>query len=106
MLDHEAIRKAYPDAVVIDDDTGAFKADGSQITLVQSDIYAARVTLDSEALAVKYKTDRTTNGETIYASFGDQLDMLYADMLAGKLDTTGTWASHIKNVKDSNPKPS
>ena len=106
MLDHEAIRKAYPDAVVIDDDTGAFKADGSQITLVQSDIDAARVTLDSEALAVKYKTDRTTNGETIYASFGDQLDMLYADMKAGKLDTTGTWASHIKNVKDSNPKPS
>ena len=106
MLDHEAIRKAYPDAVVIDDDTGAFKADGSQITLVQSDIDAARVTLDSEALAVKYKTDRTTNGETIYAPFGDQLDMLYADMLAGKLDTTGTGATHIKAVKDSNPKPS
>ena len=106
MLDHEAIRKAYPDAVVIDDDTGAFKADGSQITLVQSDIDAARVTLDSEALAVKYKTDRTTDGSTIYASFGDQLDMLYADMLAGKLDTTGTWATHIKAVKDANPKPS
>jgi len=31
--------------------------------------------------------------------------MLYADMLAGKLDTTGTWATHIKKVKDSNPKP-
>ena len=106
MLDHEAIRKAYPDAVVIDDDTGAFKADGSQITLVQSDIDAARVTLDSEALAVKYKTDRTTNGETIYASFGDQLDMLYKDIVAGKLDTTGTWATHIKAVKDANPKPS
>ena len=105
-LDHEAIYKAYPDAVTIDDSTGAFKADGSQITLVQSDIDAARVTLNAEALAVKYKTDRTTNGSTVYSSFGDQLDMLYADMLAGKLDTTGTWASHIKNVKDSNPKPS
>ena len=43
---------------------------------------------------------------TIYASFGDQLDMLYADMKAGKLDTTGTWATHIKAVKDANPKPS
>ena len=63
MLDHEAIRKAYPDAVVIDDDTGAFKADGSQITLVQSDIDAARVTLDAEAAAVKYKTDRTLMGK-------------------------------------------
>jgi len=105
-LDHNAIRKAYPDAVTINDATGAFKADGSQITLVQSDIDAARVTLDNEALAVKYKTDRTTNGSTVYNSFGDQLDMLYADMLAGKLDTTGTWATHIKAVKDANPKPS
>ena len=105
-LDHEAIRKAYPDAVTIDDGTGAFKADGTQITLVQSDIDAARVTLDAEAAAVKYKTDRTTNGSTTYNSLGDQLDMLYADMLAGKLDTTGTWATHIKAVKDANPKPS
>ena len=106
MLDHEAIRKAYPDAVTINDAIGAFKEDGTQLTLVQSDIDAARVTLDAEAAAVKYKTDRTTDGSTIYASFGDQLDMLYADMLAGKLDTTGTWATHIKAVKDTNPKPS
>jgi len=106
IYDHDAIRKAYPDAVVINNDTGAFKEDGSQITLVQSDIDAARVTLDAEAAAVKYKTDRTTNGSTKYDSYGNQLDMLYADMLAGKLDTTGTWATHIKNVKDSNPKPS
>ena len=105
-LDHEAIYKAYPDAVTIDDGTGAFKADGTQITLVQSDIDAARVTLDAEAAAVKYKTDRTTDGSTTYAPTGDQLDMLYADMLAGKLDTTGTWATHIKAVKDANPKPS
>ena len=105
-LDHEAIRKAYPDAVTIDDSRGAFKEDGTtQITLVQSKIDAARVTLDAEAAAVKYKTDRTTNGSTIYASFGDQLDMLYKDMVAGKLDTTGTWATHIKAVKDANPKP-
>jgi hypothetical protein len=104
-LDHEAIRKAYPDAVTIDDGTGAFKADGSQITLIQSDIDAARATLDAEAAAVKYKTDRTMDGSTVYSSFGDQLDMLYKDMIAGKLDTTGTWATHIKAVKDANPKP-
>ena len=104
--DFAAIKKAYPDAVAIYSDKGAFKADGTQINIVQSEIDAARVTLDAEAAAVKYKTDRTTNGSTIYASFGDQLDMLYADMLAGKLDTTGTWATHIKAVKDANPKPS
>tara|TARA_R100001509_G_scaffold79175_1_gene44358 strand:+ start:217 stop:540 length:324 start_codon:yes stop_codon:yes gene_type:complete len=104
-LDHKAIRRAYPDAVTIDDDTGAFKADGTQITLVQSDIDTARAALDAEAEAIKYKTDRTTTGSTIYASFGDQLDMLYKDMTEGKLDTTGMWATHIKAVKDANPKP-
>jgi len=104
-LDHEAIYKAYSDCVRVDDGTGAYKADGTEITLEQSKIDAARTTLDAEAAAVKYKTDRTTDGSTTYDSFGNQLDMLYADMLAGKLDTTGTWATHIKNVKDSNPKP-
>ena len=106
MLDHEAIRKAYPDVVSINDATGAFDKDDKPVTLEQSKIDAARTTLDAEAAAVKYKTDRTTDGSTIYASFGDQLDMLYADMLAGKLGTTGTWATHIKAVKDANPKPS
>ena len=57
-LDHEAIRKAYPDAVRIDDSTGAFKEDGTQVTLVQSDIDAARVTLDAEAAAIAYQSTR------------------------------------------------
>ena len=104
--DHEAIYKAYAGTVVrIDDQTGAFDKDDKSVTLEQSKIDAARTELNTEAAKVKYKTDRTTNGSTIYASFGDQLDMLYADMLAGKLDTTGTWATHIKAVKDANPKP-
>ena len=106
-LDHEAILKAYPSVVVIDD-TGSkiLDASGNTVSVEQSKIDAARTTLDAEAAAVKYKTDRTKEGSTTYASFGDQLDMLYADMLAGKLDTTGTWATHIKAVKDANPKPS
>ena len=40
------------------------------------------------------------------APIGEQLGMLYADIKAGKLDTTGTWATHIKAVKNANPKPS
>ena len=107
VLDHEAIYKAYAGTVVsIDDSAGAFDKDGKSITLEQSKIDAARTTLDAEAAAVKYKTDRTTDGSTTYDTIGNQLDMLYADMLAGKLDTTGTWATHIKAVKDANPKPS
>ncbi len=104
--DHEAIYKAYAGTVVsINDDKGAFDANGNSVTLDQSLVNAARATLDAEAAAVKYKTDRTTNGSTIYASFGDQLDMLYKDIVAGTVTTSGTWATHIKAVKDANPKP-
>ena len=39
-----------------------------------------------------------------YGTIGDQLDLLYKDMVAGKLDTTGEWAKAIKAVKDANPK--
>jgi hypothetical protein len=106
-LDHEAIRKAYPDAVTIDDGTGAFKADGSQITLVQSDIDAARVTLDAEAAAVKYKTDRTTDGSTTYPAIGDQLDLLWhaIDADADLKVKFSAFYNSIKEVKDANPKP-
>ena len=104
--DHEAIYKAYAGTVtMIDDSKGAFDIKGNAVTLDQSKIDAARATLDAEAAAVKYKTDRTTNGETTYGTFGDQLDMLYKDIVAGTLTTSGTWATHIKAVKDANPKP-
>ena len=105
-LDHEAIRRAYPSVVTIDDGTGAFDASGNPVSLTQSNINAARITLDAEAAAVKYKTDRTTNGSTTYANYGDQLDMLYKDIVDGTLTTSGTWATHVKAVKDANPKPS
>ncbi len=105
-LDHEAIYKAYAGTVVsIDDGAGAFDKDGKSVSLDQPLVDAARTTLDAEAAAVKYKTDRTTNGSTTYASLGDQLDMLYKDIVAGTVTTSGTWATHIKAVKDANPKP-
>ena len=94
MLDHEAIAKAYPDALIIDDSTGAFKADGTQITLVQSDIDAARVTLNNELAATKYQRDR----EAEYPSVVDQLDDIYHNGL-------DAWKATIKATKDKYPKP-
>ena len=105
-LDHDAIFKAYPDCKKIDDSSGAFKADGTQITLVQSDIDAARVTLNAEAAAIKYQTDRTTNGSTTYPAIGDQLDLLWHAIDADE-DLKGKFSAFynsIKAVKDANPK--
>ena len=103
-LDHDAVRKAYPDIVTLSDSfiNYGLDKDGNKVSITQSSVDAARVELNK----LNYRTDRTTNGSTVYSSLGDQLDMLYADMVAGKLDTTGTWATHIKAVKDANPKPS
>tara|TARA_B100000519_G_C13801048_1_gene231182 strand:+ start:54 stop:368 length:315 start_codon:yes stop_codon:yes gene_type:complete len=104
MLDHEAIRKAYPNAILIDDGKGAFDADGNEISLTQSNIDAARVTLNNEAAAVLYRTQRTGEAgttDTIYASIGDQLDMQYKDAVNG----TTTWKDHVAAVKAKYPKP-
>ena len=99
---HTAIYQTYSNVIKIEGDPEKeiCRDKDDNIVTIDNSVIAALIA------ANKYKTDRTTNGETIYASFGDQLDMLYADMLAGKLDTTGTWATHIKAVKDANPKPS
>lgn len=109
-LDHEAILRAYSGTVVSVDDTtnAAYDVNNNKVTLEQSKIDAARVEIDKEEAAVKYKKDRVGyihSSELSYASIGDQLDMIYADLVAGKLDTTGTWATHIKAVKDKYPKP-
>tara|TARA_R110001599_G_scaffold348427_1_gene575692 strand:- start:654 stop:1007 length:354 start_codon:yes stop_codon:yes gene_type:complete len=39
-----------------------------------------------------------------YGDIGEQLDLLYKDIVANKLDTTGEWAKKIKAVKDANAK--
>ncbi len=95
ILDHEAIYKAYPDCTKIDDSTGAFKADGTQITLVQSDIDAARTTLNAEYAALEYSRNRAAE----YPSIEDQLDTIYHSGVAG-------WKTTIKAIKDKYPKPS
>ena len=91
--DHEAIYKAYSDCVRIDDASGAFKADGSKIDLVQSVIDAARTTLDAEAAAIAYQGQRKAE----YPSIEDQLDDIYHNGVAG-------WKTTIKAIKDKYPK--
>ena len=104
-LDSEAIRKAYPNAVTIDDGTGVFDESGSSITVDQSKIDAARTTLDAEAAATLYQRQRTGEAgttDTIYLPLAQQLDMQYWDSVNG----TTTWKDHVAAVKAKYPKPS
>ena len=93
-LDHEAIRKAYPNAKFIDDGTGAFDSSGNKITLVQSNIDSARTTLNADYAKVKYKDDRKAE----YPSVVDQLDDIYHNGI-------DAWKATIKTTKDKYPKP-
>ncbi len=108
-LDHEAIRKAYPNVVTIYDDKGAFDASKNQVTLEQSKIDAARTTLDTEYAAVRYKDQRKGPypgiGDTTYPVIADQLDLLYHDIVDGTVTASGGFATRIKATKDKYPKP-
>ena len=50
---------------------------------------------------VQYKYDRIA----AYGNIGDQLDLLFHDMTAGKGNKDGEWYKAIKAVKDANGKP-
>ncbi len=93
-LDHDAIRRAYSNVVVIHDATGAFDADGKSVTLDQATIDAARVTLDAEYAAVEYQRKRKEE----YPSWEDQLDKIYHSGI-------DAWKADIKVIKDKYPKP-
>ena len=93
MTDYEAIKKAYPDAGVIRVD-GVFKEDGTEITIVQSNVDAARATIDAEYAALEYSRKR----EAEYPSVVDQLDDIYHNGI-------DAWKATIKVTKDKYPKP-
>ena len=95
--DKEAVRKAYPETVVICALTGVFDKNNNKIDLDQSKIDAARATLDAEYAALEYSRKRAEQ----YASLQEQMDMQYWDSVNG----TTTWKDHIAKVKSDNPKP-
>ena len=66
----------------------------------KTDIEAKVVEVQADYDAKQYQRDRAA----AYKELKEQLDLLYHDMTAGKLDNTGEWHKHIKAVKDANAK--
>ena len=72
MLNHEAIRRAYPSAVTINDSTGAFDAEGNQIELDQSLVDAAAVEVAAEQQLAELRKERNRRlAETDYLALSD-----------------------------------
>ena len=93
-LDHEAIRKAYPTAITIDDSGVILDADNKSVTVEQSKIDTARATLNAEYAALDYSRKRKEE----YPSVVDQLDDIYHNGI-------DAWKATIKATKDKYPKP-
>ena len=111
-LDHEAIYEAYKSeakpVVSIDDSAGAFDADGAKVTLDDAKIAAARKSLDDAAAKILYQKQRTGEAGTtdaIYPALGEQFDLLFKDIAAGTLTTSGNLYTALKATKDKYPKP-
>ena len=60
--------------------------------------------LESQAQTISDNYAVRNTRSMAYGNIGDELDMLYKDILAGKVDSTGDFVKHIKAVKDANPK--
>ena len=65
---------------------------------------ARDIVFASEDAAYDAKAYQRTRAKA-YEEVKEQLDQLYHDMTAGKLDATGEWHKAIKAVKDATPKP-
>ena len=85
-MNHLAIYKLYPQVVTVDDASGAFDADGNQVTI---DMDAVNAWVDPDA----YKYSRAT----AYPSIADQLDTIYHQGL-------DAWKATILAVKEEFPK--
>ena len=62
-----------------------------------------------EKAATQYIRNRQKLGTKTYPELSEQLDQLFRDVAAGKFGAdaqTGEWYIGIKEVKDTNPKPS
>ena len=93
-LDFEAIKRAYPKVVEIDE-TGPkiLDATGQPVNVEQSNIDAARVALNAEYAALEYSRQRAEE----YPSIVDQLDDIYHNGI-------DAWKATIKATKDKYPK--
>jgi len=95
ILDHDAIRKAYPTVTFIDDKGPVIKdKSGNTVEIEQSKVDAARVTLNAEFEALNYARNRARE----YPSLVDQLDDIYHNGI-------DAWKATIKKTKDKYPKP-
>ena len=93
-----AIRNTHATVRTINALKDAWDKDGNVVVLDESKIETEIARLETEYTANQYQRDRT------YPDLGEQLDMLFHDMTAGKGSKTGKWYKAVEKIKSDNPK--
>ena len=96
-LNHEAIRKAYPNVVTIDDGTGAFDAAGNQVQLDQAKVDAAAVIVAQEQALATAQQNRAT-------AFTSEADPLFFKAQRGEA-TIEEWEAKVEEIRTRYPYP-
>ena len=100
-MDLQAIKKAYPNVLLIDEEKGVFDSSGNKITTEESKITAARIEIDAEAAKVAYQSTR----QPLYPSLGEFADAMYWNSKGDSTKLEAYYAA-CEKVKTDNPKPS
>ena len=100
----KAIQEINADAEVIISVPNGEVETYSMIQWVQPSQQIDQSTLDAKVTEIATRDAHIQPRKSAYPSVQEQLDKLYHDMRAGKLDTTGEWHKAIKALKDGNPK--
>jgi hypothetical protein len=96
-LNHEAIRKAYPNVVTIDDGAGAFDADGKPVKLDQAKVDAAAVIVAKEQTLATAQRNRA-------AAYAAESDPLFFKYQAGE-STKEEWIAKRQEIRERFPYP-
>lgn len=100
IFNHDAIYRAYPNAVAIDDGAGAFDADGNQVELDQALVDAAAAEIAAEQAATEYQRQRAPE----YPSMAAFADAMYWNSTGDSTKLDEYYAA-CAAVKAKYPKP-
>lgn len=94
---HEAIYKAYPNVITIDDGTGAFDAAGNQVQLDQAKVDAAAVIVAKEQALATAQRNRAT-------AYTTEADPLFFKAQRGEA-TIEEWEAKVAEIRTRYPYP-
>ena len=96
----DAILQLVPNSEFVASETGIMEWHSSETQPSQEEVDAKLKELQDDYDSKKYQRDRADS----YPAIGDQLDMLFHAIDAGKVDKTSDFYKSLKAVKDKYPK--